>query len=786
MPDSNLSTSIAAVKTKITTDAPTATVDEILSLARAAKSVGLSEDAAVESAINSRVLTLSSGATTANMVKLSNAIKQMRDATAASSSSSVDLTAVSTNIIPDTDVTYDLGSSTHKFRDLYLDGNTLNLGTQTIKATATGIEVPELKIGTGTNTVKLTVASDGKLTTTETDSSGNTSSPAAAGGGSSVTVSDTAPTSPSAGDQWFDSSSLIMFVYYADGSSSQWVPATPAGQTGATGSTGAGGSSVTSYANLAAFPSSGNTNGDIAYANDTNGVYMWSNSTWQRMSVGSNIGPIFTTTPTPTLQLSNDGTSTVSITVAAIDEGAFPVTYDWDAYSGTTLYNASSLPPQVTAVTQSGGVFTLTGSNTTSNAGGFSFRSKASDGVSTTTAITTCNLSFLNGTLLRTQRSDGMNTTDYFGYSLALGTDYYAVGEMGNDDTNANAGQVWIYNMSDGTQKHKLQNPSFSGDTDPAGDLFGRQVAMNDTYTIVSSTGADYGSTYTSVGAVHVFNTVSGSLLHSHQPPTADITENNLLFGFALDLSTSGTYFITSAYGDDASGGKAYVYNTSTGNLVYNLTNPNVYNTVTDDFFGQAVTIGETYFAVGANSEDTASYLNAGVVYVYNMSDGSLRHTIQNPAANADNAQMGYHQSMKMTDTHLVIGARSQTVNGNANAGAVYVYNPDTGNLLYTINNPNTTSPAGDYFGSNISVSTNYIVVSAPDKNSDGDGVVYVFNKYDGSLLYTIQNPNTDTTDSTDEFGRAVDISDTRIIIGAYAETGAAGANFAGASYLYN
>ena len=47
------------------------------------------------------------------------------------------------------------------------------------------------------------------------------------GGGSSVTVSDTAPASPSDGDQWFNSTSLKMFVYYADGSSSQWVPASP-------------------------------------------------------------------------------------------------------------------------------------------------------------------------------------------------------------------------------------------------------------------------------------------------------------------------------------------------------------------------------------------------------------------------------------------------------------------------------------------------------------------------------------------------------------------------------
>ena len=80
----------------------------------------------------------------------------------------------------------------------------------------------------------------GDITWTYNTSKTRWTSSTAGAGGSSVTVSDTAPTSPSAGDQWFDSSSLTMFVYYADGSSSQWVPATPAGQTGATGAAGAG------------------------------------------------------------------------------------------------------------------------------------------------------------------------------------------------------------------------------------------------------------------------------------------------------------------------------------------------------------------------------------------------------------------------------------------------------------------------------------------------------------------------------------------------------------------
>ena len=102
MPDSNLTTSIAAIKTKITTDAPTATVDTLLSLARAAKSVGLTEDAAVEQAINSRALTLSSGASTADMVKLSNTIKQVRDATSTSGLTDISQLTDTTNSIPAT------------------------------------------------------------------------------------------------------------------------------------------------------------------------------------------------------------------------------------------------------------------------------------------------------------------------------------------------------------------------------------------------------------------------------------------------------------------------------------------------------------------------------------------------------------------------------------------------------------------------------------------------------------------------------------------------------------
>ena len=49
-----------------------------------------------------------------------------------------------------------------------------------------------------------------------------------AGGGATVTISDTPPSSPAAGDLWWESDVGILKVYYTDASGSQWVDAVPA------------------------------------------------------------------------------------------------------------------------------------------------------------------------------------------------------------------------------------------------------------------------------------------------------------------------------------------------------------------------------------------------------------------------------------------------------------------------------------------------------------------------------------------------------------------------------
>ena len=65
----------------------------------------------------------------------------------------------------------------------------------------------------------------------------------AQGAAAGLTISTSAPGSPSAGDMWWDSDSGLFLTYYNDGNSSQWVELNqgPKGAQGSTGSTGAQG-----------------------------------------------------------------------------------------------------------------------------------------------------------------------------------------------------------------------------------------------------------------------------------------------------------------------------------------------------------------------------------------------------------------------------------------------------------------------------------------------------------------------------------------------------------------
>jgi len=85
--------------------------------------------------------------------------------------------------------------------------------------------------------------SDGALAVDTTNNafyfrSGSTWRQVSGGGSSSITTSDTAPSSPSDGDLWYETDTGRTLVYYADGSSSQWVEIGVASASGVSGAAG--------------------------------------------------------------------------------------------------------------------------------------------------------------------------------------------------------------------------------------------------------------------------------------------------------------------------------------------------------------------------------------------------------------------------------------------------------------------------------------------------------------------------------------------------------------------
>jgi len=215
----------------------------------------------------------------------------------------------------------------------------------------------------------------------------------AGGGGASVTTDDAAPSNPSDGDLWWDSDGGKMYVYYDDGSSSQWVSVSVPGATGSTGPAGptgpAGASASNSYANLAAFPATP-AEGDIAYAQDTDALYVYKGTAWSRIDSGDE-SPIILTEPATTHTLNSNG-STSTVTMVAEDPEGFDITY------GIAYKTANNARPAQLAsdpsINQSTGVYTFTPTTNTSNEGSFKARLSASDGANTTTRFVDFSLSF--------------------------------------------------------------------------------------------------------------------------------------------------------------------------------------------------------------------------------------------------------------------------------------------------------------------------------------------------------------------------------------------------------
>lgn len=285
------------------------------------------------------------------------------------------------------------------------------------------------------------------------------------------------------------------------------------------------------------------------------------------------------------------------------------------------------------------------------------------------------------------------------------------------------------------------------------------------------------------LGGLPILGQQPGSILQVLSPPAGGAQESAAL-GFTVALNAS--YTVAGVPFDDMGGqdsGVVKIFDTATGELLFLLRNP---TPAASDQFGSAVAISGSRVVVGASNDDTDAP-NSGIAYVYNLAGSTPTvpiHALHNPAPAASD-QFGF--SVAISGQRVAISANLDDA-GATNAGSVYVFNlagatPELPAL--TLNNP--TPVLSDTFGQSISLDGRHLLVGVPQKDANGVsniGAVVLFNldaAQPTTPLSTLVNPHPAASDA---FGNAVSIQGTRFVVGTALDD-ATGLN-SGRAYVYD
>ena len=527
-------------------------------------------------------------------------------------------------------------------------------------------------------------------------------------------------------------------------------------------------------------PLTGNEIGAMSYSQDTNTLYVWNGTGWFKIAL-VNTNPTITDGGQATYELNGDGTPTV-ITLVANDPEGVPLTWSYSVTSGAL---------EDTTISNTGAVFTITPGATAAT---FNLTFTASDGINIDTSVSSFTLSFVDwttATLLYTLNNPnpyGTSYFDIFGISVSVSGDYGIVGASFEDDPSSiQSGKAYIFNVTTGALVHTLDNPNPSSNTQDDGYKFGNSVAISGNYAIIGAPYEDIndGSLRLESGRAYIFNVTTGALVYTLDNPNFSGTRANDRFGYSVAITSN--YCIVGAVGESpVDGGAAYIFDVTTGALLYTLENPNAYGTTAGDYFGNSVAISGNYAIVGARDEDDASGTGSGKAYIFNTTTGALVHTLDNP--NPDNTGLNdsFGGAVAMDGNYAIIGAHGEDVDGGG-SGNAYIFDVATGALLFTLDNPNAASTTlNDRFGEAVGISGDFAIVgaNAEDAVGAGSGTVYIFDVTTGALLSTFNNPNAYSTGAGDSFGYSVSISGGYALASAAYEADAGG-GYSGKAYIF-
>jgi len=415
------------------------------------------------------------------------------------------------------------------------------------------------------------------------------------------------------------------------------------------------------------------------------------------------------------------------------------------------------------------------------------------------------------------------DSTDRFGYSVSLDSNYAIIGAIGADEDTSGgniklwSGSAYIFETDSTGFWHQVQK-IVASDRD-AGDYFGFDVSISGNYAIIGAPNEDhsvFGGIYKSKsGSVYIFEKDNNGVWKQVQKITAPDRDTDDQFGKSIDID--GTYAIVGAYHED--------HDTSGGNYKYESGSVYIFERDTigkwnfkqkivasdrgaGDHFGRAVSLSGAYTIIGAwwDDKDTSGgniLTNAGSAYIFKRDTLGTWRQVQKLVSSDRETYDLFGFAVSIKDSFAIIGAyreEDDTSGGNSMllAGSVYIFKRDVLNVWHEEQKIVASDRAiDDWFGWAVSISGQYALVGAHLEDEDTSGVnklysagsSYLFRRDSFGVWHEIQKIVASDRANSDWFGFDVDIDgDYGIIASLFEDEDHLGGNTlkeAGSSYLF-
>ncbi len=399
----------------------------------------------------------------------------------------------------------------------------------------------------------------------------------------------------------------------------------------------------------------------------------------------------------------------------------------------------------------------------------FQVNLRSSADTNKTSASQTITVNFKNNCYPEQITTDSLDSFDQMGTAVAIDGSTAAIiapGDDGDSNQTQTIGAIYIYRKSGGTwnrsQILRTDDTSIVSDRGAAGDT-PAALALKSGVLVV---GSEFNSG--NAGAVYIFKDNGGTFSLARKLSGA-ISGGR----FGRAVATDGSQIAVGAPGENSAKGAVYIFDAVSFAQTGQIASPLASNA----YMGAAVAIEGSTLAVGAPASTLYRDTMTGELLVYRKSGGAWSEASGNPLRGASKTNIAAKDNTgKATTITVAMGSELGSsvaisggvivigspgfLSGTKKTGMALVLGTDMS--LQTL--PDFSGSEGR-FGTSVAISSGNIIVGVPEVRTRGGAVDHF--ALSGGVYQFSRRVSSGKSADNDQFGFAVGISGTHIVVGA-------------------